>query len=108
MDTAKIKEQMGAFDDTIIQMLHMFIEMTEPVVVRIRNAMDHADYKDLKEAAHSLKGGARSACCNILGDVAAQLQTDADARKPTCPGLVDRIEVEFARAREAIRNLKAP
>lgn len=108
IDVAKVKEQMGAFDESIIQMLHMFIDMTEPVIIRIRSAMDHNDYKDLKEAAHSLKGGARSACCMVLGDIAAQLQTDADARQPTCPTLVKRVEEEFERARVAIKNLKAP
>lgn len=108
VDIQKVKEQMGAFDESIIQMLHMFIDMTEPVIFRIRNAMDHSDYKDLKEAAHSLKGGARSASCMVLGDLAAQLQTDADAQQPTCLDLVKRIEAEFERARVAIKNLKAP
>ncbi len=108
VDIDKIKEQMGAFDASTIQMLNMFIDMTAPGIVKIRAAMDKGDYHALREAAHSLKGGARSACCNILGDVAAQLQTDAEKRAPGCPDLVERIEKEFERAKQAIKDLKAP
>ena len=54
----------------------------------------------------SLKGAARSASCNVLGDIAAQLQTDAENHKEGCGALVNRIESEFERVREAIKNLK--
>ena len=59
------------------------------------------------EAAHSLKGGARTACCNVLGDIAAQLQDDAPEEKDICGKLVEDIEKEFERAVNEINNINA-
>ncbi len=106
VDIEAVKAQMGALDEGTIEMLHLFIEMTESLIERIKNAHQHEDFNDLKEAAHSLKGGARSACCNILGDIAGQLQDDAAEQKPSCGTLVEDIAREFERAQEAIKNLK--
>lgn len=108
LDIEKVKEQMGSFDEGIIKMLGLFISMTEPTIEKLRAALEAKDYHTLHEAAHSLKGGARSACCNILGDIAAQLQEDAAAQKTSCAQLVADIEKEFARAREEIRSLSTP
>ena len=105
IDLDAVEAQMGGLDDNTIQMLHMFVEMTEPLIERLQNAHQNNDYHDLKEAAHSLKGGARSACCNILGDVAAQLQDDADMQR-NCDDLVQQVHEEFERARIAITALK--
>ena len=106
VDVEAMKEQMGAFDESAIEMLHMFADMTAPLVERIGKAQAHGDFKDLKEAAHSLKGAARSACCNILGDLASQLQDDAEKKIPS-QKLVDDISKEFGRVRSEIKNLKA-
>ena len=105
IDMKAVQAQMGALDDNVIEMMHMFVDMTAPLIARIKKAMDHNDYKDLKEAAHSLKGGARSACCNVLGDIASQLQDDAEAEKTSCPKLVDQIIEEFERVRKAVKAL---
>jgi HPt (histidine-containing phosphotransfer) domain-containing protein len=107
VDIEKLKEQMGAFDDGTIQMMHMFADMTAPIVADLKTARDNHDFHALKELGHSLKGSARSACCNVLGDIAAQLQTDAADKKPGCEALVDSIAVEFERVKLHIRELKA-
>lgn len=101
IDKEALKDLMGAFDDTTIEMLRMFIDMTEPIVTKIRDAQANDSYHDLKEAAHSLKGAARSACANRLGDMAAQLQTDAEAGKPSHK-LVEDVDVEFERVKKDI------
>ncbi|MBI4031715.1 MAG: response regulator, partial [Proteobacteria bacterium] len=106
VDISQLKELMGAFDENTIQMLHQFVEMTEPLITRIRKAFDSGDYKDLYEAAHSLKGAARFACCVSLGDVAENLQNDAKDRKPSCASLVPQIEQEFMRAKAEISDMK--
>jgi CheY-like chemotaxis protein len=106
IDLASMKELMGAIDDNAVQMMHMFADMTAPLVERLARARDNKDMHELREAGHSLKGAARSASCNILGDIAAQLQTDAEAGKDDCGALVNKIEVEFARVRKAIAELK--
>jgi len=107
VDLDAMKAQMGAVDEGSIEMLHMFVDMTAPLIERIQNAYNNEDFHDLHEAAHSLKGGSRSACCNVLGDIAAQLQDDAEQEKETCGTLVDQIVTEFDRVRTAVRELKA-
>lgn len=106
IDVDAVKAQMGALDENTIEMLHMFVEMTQPLIDQIKMAQAHHDYPALHELAHSLKGGARSACCKILGDLAARLQNDADSESPACPDHVAAIEIEFARVEEAVKTLK--
>ena len=105
IDKNAIKQQMGVLDAGTIEMLNAFIDMTAPQIESLKEAQDHDDMHRLKELAHSLKGAARSACCNVLGDIAAELQ-HASEEKRAAPHLVMQIETEFARACEAIRNLK--
>lgn len=105
VDRAAIKSLMGALDQDTVNMMHMFTEMTEPLIEKIKEANSHKSYHSLRESAHSLKGAARSACCNVLGNTAAQLQDDADAQK-NCDTLVDTIAEEFERARKEIAGLK--
>jgi HPt (histidine-containing phosphotransfer) domain-containing protein len=105
VDKDAIRQQMGALDAGTIEMLGMFIDMTVPQIEALKEAQNNGDLHRLKELAHSLKGASRSACCNVLGDIAAELQQAAEDQKPA-PQLITQIEVEFARAREAIKNLK--
>lgn len=97
--------QMGAIDDDCLEMLDMFSEMTVPLIKRIRDAYDNSDYEALHREAHSLKGGARTACCGVLGELAAQLQDDSAEKEDTCGGLVDQIETEFTRVQAEIKEL---
>lgn len=106
IDRAAFAEQMGAFDAGAIEMLGLFAGMTDPLVRKIGEALRAGDFHGLREAGHSLKGAARSACANVLGDLAARLQDDAEARKP-CDTLVREIEIEFERVRAEIDSLSA-
>lgn len=106
VDKAAMRELMGAFDDNAIEMLGMFAEMTAPLIKRIQSAQENKDFHDLKEAAHSLKGAARSACCNILGDMAAELQERSEKKQDSAE-LVRDIAAEFTRAEAEIKTLKA-
>lgn len=106
IDKDAMVAQMGAFDDMAIEMLGMFVEMTEPIIAELQQAKTAKDFHDLQELAHSLKGGARSACCNVLGDIAARLQERSEADE-FAPELVDAIEAEFARVRAEVAGLKA-
>lgn len=104
IDLNAMQEQMGAFDDSAKEMLGFFIEMTKPVLMRLQKGADKNDLHEIKEAAHSLKGAARSACANILGDIAAQIQDEAE--KGILPGnKANEISQEFARVEEEIRKL---
>lgn len=103
IDQDAIIQQMGGLDDGTIEMLGMFVEMTEPLIEKITTAND---LKELKEHAHSLKGAARSACANILGDIASDLQ-DASERNERREDLVHAIAEEFERVKKEIPELKA-
>jgi CheY-like chemotaxis protein len=104
IDKKAMGEQMGAFDDMAIEMLGMFVDMTAPLIGKIREAHTHKDAHELSEAAHSLKGAARSACCNVLGDLASKLQDAAEDGK-LGDDLIPQIEAEFARVKAEVAAL---
>ncbi|MEM7650890.1 MAG: response regulator [Pseudomonadota bacterium] len=105
IDKDAMVAQMGAFDDGAIEMLGMFIDMTKPQISKIEAALEASDFHDLKELGHSLKGGARSACLPTLGDLASQLQDDAEAQKDV-EDLVKQIAEAFADAEKEIKALQ--
>ncbi len=104
-DLAKVKEQMGALDKNTVEMLHMFINMTAPLIERLQHAQKQKDYHDLHETAHSLKGAALSACCNTLGYIAGEIQDFAEEQRD-CSYLIIAAVAEFQRAAEEIKTIK--
>ncbi len=104
IDTAMIEEQMGAFDEGTIEMLGFFVEMTGPQLDALQHAFDNDDLAEVKEIAHSLKGASRSACANVLGDIAADLQDTAEAGG-ACAELIKDAKAEFERVKEEVGNL---
>lgn len=96
--------QMGAFDESAIEMLRMFIEMTAPLIHEIEAAAVAQDSDKLAEAAHSLKGGARSACLNKLGQNASDLQDHAEKGMIDME-LIKKIRASFAEADAEIKAL---
>lgn len=96
---------MGSFDDGVIEMLGMFVDMTQPIIENIKAAQEAGNSHDLGELGHSLKGGARSACCNTLGNIAARLQDAGEKGQPTADIVAD-ILVEFERVKTEIAALK--
>jgi len=104
IDQTAIIEQMGGLDEGTIEMLGMFIDMTAPLIKKLETAQTENNYNDLTELAHSLKGAARSACANILGDYASQLQDDSEIKQPR-PDLIEIIQDEFRRVEKEIKNL---
>jgi signal transduction histidine kinase/CheY-like chemotaxis protein len=106
VDMAAMKELMGEIDEGTIEMLQMFIEMTQPLLIQLHAAGAQGDMRALREVAHSLKGAARSACCNVLGDLAAELQDEAEKNNDDCVRFLPQIDAEFARAADAICALR--
>lgn len=105
IDCNAIRQQMGALDADSIEMLHMFVGMTEPLLQKLDSALAAGDFHALEETGHSLKGAAHSACCPRLGDLAGHVQDDAHEQKD-CRDPVRQIHEEFVRVREAIAALK--
>lgn len=105
IDKEAIIRQMGALDAGTIEMLHMFADMTAPLIEKLKAAHKEGNTHDLRETAHSLKGAARSACALILGDLAAEMQTAAESGRPIGT-LADDIFEEFERVKEELRTMK--
>jgi two-component system sensor histidine kinase/response regulator len=106
VDLVAIRRQMGALDEGSVEMMHMFADMTTPLIARLQQAQARNNHHDLEETAHSLKGAARSACCPVLGDLAERIQDNA-GKCQDCQVLTAAILVEFERVRAEIQSLKA-
>lgn len=104
IDRQAMVEQMGAFDENAIEMLKLFIDMTRPIIQKLEEAQKNSDRSALRELAHSLKGGARSACLNELGDKAAALQ-DAVEKGGDVSLFPAQISEAFKRAEQEISLL---
>lgn len=104
VDIKAMEELMGSFDENTIKMLRMFIDMTQPMIEKIKTEENVAQ---LAEYAHSLKGAARSACCPVLGDLADELQTTCE-NGHMAPDIVSNIIEEFDRVTAEIKALKVP
>ena len=99
-----LMEQMGMDRTGAIEIMGMFVEMTEPLIDQIQKDNLGRHFESLAEAAHSLKGAARSACCLKLGDLAARLQ-DESADQKADDKLVARIVDAFHDVKTAVQSL---
>jgi len=101
-----IDDLLGGYDDSVKEMLQMFIDMTAPQIQKLRTAYDNGETIAVAETAHSLKGAARSACCPHLGDIADKVQGIADLGQRPEAHLIIAIEGEFDRIKNEVAALK--
>lgn len=104
IDRGCLIKHVGAIDDSTVEMMNMFIDMTAPLIEKIQTAQKDKDFKALEELGHSLKGGARSACCIKLGNLADDLQERASAKRG-CVRCIKAIIEEFDRVKADIHTL---
>ena len=104
IDRECLIKHVGAIDESTVEMMNMFIDMTTPLIERIQTAQKDKDFKALEELGHSLKGGARSACCIKLGNLADDLQDRASAKRG-CVRCIKAIIEEFDRVKADIETL---
>ncbi len=97
-------KNLGAIDKGTVDMMGIFVELTAPLIKAIEEACSENDFHELLELGHSLKGSARSACCNALGDFASDLQDIAE-QKGNCTPLVKHIVEEFERVIDDVKIL---
>ncbi len=107
IDKDAMIEQLGAFDQMAVDMMHMFVDMTAPQIENLQDMFDEENVKAVTESAHSLKGAARSACCPTLGDLAADLQELSETGKLCTQDDIDQIKSAFDDVCQAVKNLKA-
>ena len=105
VNLALLKEYMGGFDASTVEMLGLFVNMTQPLIDRLVKAANDGTPRELAEIAHSLKGSARSACCTTLGELAADIQKQGDDGKKCDAATIDAVLAEFERVRKQIKEL---
>ncbi|MDD9901305.1 MAG: response regulator [Alphaproteobacteria bacterium] len=105
LDLASIEKQMGSIDADVIALLKAFVDMTRPQVEQMRLLHAEGRIAALKEAAHSLKGAARSAGCMQLGDIAADIQTLSSRGDNVGADMIGALEAAFDRAAAEIEAL---
>lgn len=105
IDRDMVLQNLGVIDKNTLDMLHMFIKMTTPQIEKIETAFKKKNTKLLRDQAHSLKGGARTACCSHLGNLAEDLQKRAQEGLPVTQEMIEAIKAEFKRVDESIDKL---
>lgn len=85
IDVEALARQMGSSREEAKEMLQAFVSMTAATIQKIQNAWEARNMQDLSDAAHSLKGAARSACCEPLGYAASDLQDAATSGNVSWP-----------------------
>ncbi|MCK4945586.1 MAG: response regulator [Alphaproteobacteria bacterium] len=106
VDKDAMISQMGAFDAEAIEMLQMFVDMTQPSIEKLEAAFAQNNTHELKETAHSLKGSTRSACCPRLGDLAAEMQENAEKGQAITADMIATIKAEFERVAKEVKTLQ--
>lgn len=106
LDQDAIVEQMGGLDEGTVEMLGVFIGMTEPLVEKLEASFAEDDQHGLRETAHSIKGAARSACCMALGEAASNIQDLSERHEPITGEMIADVRTAFEASRRAIAALK--
>ncbi|MGB1077397.1 MAG: Hpt domain-containing protein [Bdellovibrionales bacterium] len=100
-----LEQQLGNIDSMAIEMLSMFSEMTQPLMEDLLTEAKNGDIKKIRDIAHSLKGGARSAGAMKMGDIACNVQEAAENNQFDIK-LIEKVGEEFERVKEHISELE--
>jgi PAS domain S-box-containing protein len=106
IDLELMRELFGEIDDTAKGLLNRFAETTGGLIAELDRAANRRDAAAAREAAHSIKGAARSAGATEVSEHAAEIEAAAGAATWTTieahrPGLVRA----FTRAAQFIASL---
>lgn len=104
IDLKGLALQMGGDHNDAVQMMKAFVEMTADLIQEIQLSWDSKDMQAVRDSAHSLKGGARSACCVPLAIAADELQEAATHGHATLPH-ISKIWRRFTEVEQAMRDI---
>ncbi len=104
IDLKALEQQLGAIDGMAMEMLTLFVTMTEPLVDQLQKEGGKKNISQIHELAHSLKGSSRSAGALKMGMIAAEIQEQAknDTVTPHTMDLIDHIVQEFENVKQHI------
>lgn len=90
------------------ELMDLFVSSSESLIARLRAARPD-EAAALQAAAHGLKGSAVNFGARRLGQLAAELEQAAKAGTlADAPRLVEAVATEFARVRQALKELSPP
>ena len=106
IDTDMMLQIMGGLDAGTVDMVGLFVEVTQPLIADLKTALDKQKRDELLEIGHSIKGAARMACANHMGDLAGELQDNAMSNSmEENQRLVTAITAELQRVDEEQKQL---
>jgi HPt (histidine-containing phosphotransfer) domain-containing protein len=106
VDVQGLSELLGP--EEAVEVLHLFVNSTEELIEQIRDASTRRDSKQLKEAAHQLKGAASSVGANTIARACLELEQCAKNDEwDLVPRLNDGLAQNFQNAKSYIQTLNS-
>ena len=106
VDIEKALEQMGGDEDLLQEVLAMFVDAAPELLESLQQARTESDPKQLKSAAHRLKGVAANICAQSTEQVAAQLeQIGLSGTVADTEPLLGELELHLDRIQEFVNAL---
>ncbi len=106
IDVDKVLLMLGGDRAIFIEALTAFLDNLPRTVDRLQSALRSSDAKQLRMAAHSLKGGASSVGAEPVRALASHLEEMAGAGEiSTAVDVIDKLEAEIARMQEFARSI---
>jgi two-component system sensor histidine kinase BarA len=93
-----LAEMGSASSDIVARALKLFEEHSKPAAQRLAKAMRAGDAKEIKSAAHALKGMSFNVGAKKLGGVCAQIEGAAAAGAGNYPALAQWLRIAFTEA----------
>lgn len=107
IDVKELESMLGELGEAAIDMINMFIQMTEPLMTDLRQAYTAQDWQKFSDLGHSLKGSARSIGAIAFGDICAQIQDDTENANDTDRQLMmDTAEKAFEDVKSHFEHIK--
>ncbi len=97
-----IEEQLGEIDESAIEMIEMFLEVTTKQLDGLKEAINNDNAPEVKKITHSMKGAARSAACEQLGNITETLQTRAEELDHFTPKDYEEVEAALKAIKDYI------
>jgi CheY-like chemotaxis protein/HPt (histidine-containing phosphotransfer) domain-containing protein len=107
LDLGRMQETFGGIDGEALTFLTGFVDDVPRMIDAIKAGLDAEDRDQARHAAHALKGAARSAGANRLGQLAADMQDRLDDNDlQTAVFLVDALPPTYEELRAALDQLR--
>ena len=82
VDEARMRTFRDDYPDIVDQLVDLFLESTPPLLEELHSALDGDDGKELRRAAHKLKGSCQNVGATFMATLCKSLeQGDGDARE---------------------------